>query len=336
MDKYAAPELLKPVLDGWFINILPDLNQNDPEMARYIIQNTLWWIGATGLDAIRQDTLPYVPRSFWHQWMTAIKREYPNVKVVGETLDGLPAQVAFFQGGLKRWDGIDSKIDTEFDYPLFYAVRDTFAKGQSIKRLIEILKQDYLYPNADALVTLLGSHDVNRFMSEPGATVEGLKLAFTFLLTTRGIPQLYYGDEIALPGGNDPDNRRDFPGGWTGDARDAFTASGRTAQENEVFNHLQKLLRLRKELEPLRRGKLLHLAINEQLYAYARVTTRQSAIIVINNKPQPEAVEITLPAAVQLADGKVLKNVLGEGAEVKVENGKLKFTIDAKAAVILQ
>ena len=110
-DSHATPEIMRPVLDGWFLNILPDLNQNDPEARRYIIQNTLWWIGMTGLDGIRQDTLPYVPRSFWRDWMQAIKRQYPRVNVIGETYDGDPSQVAFFQGGARRFDGIDSGID---------------------------------------------------------------------------------------------------------------------------------------------------------------------------------------------------------------------------------
>ena len=275
MDKYASPNLLKPVLDGWFVNFLPDLNQNDPEVAKYIIQNTLWWIGISGMDAIRQDTLPYVPRQFWNQWMTAIKREYPNVNVVGETLDGLPAQVAFFQGGAKRFDGVDSKIDTEFDYPLFYPLRRVFAEGQSTKQLVEILNQDYLYTAPEKLVTLLGSHDVGRFMNERGATAEGLKLALTFLLTTRGIPQLYYGDEIAMRGGNDPDNRREFPGGWNGDSRNAFEAAERTAEENKVFEHLKKLLHIRNQMPHLRGGTLQHLAITDQAYIFLRGLTRE-------------------------------------------------------------
>ncbi|HWQ36351.1 MAG TPA: alpha-amylase family glycosyl hydrolase [Blastocatellia bacterium] len=335
MDRYASPDLIRPVLDGWFINLLPDLNQNDPEAARYIIQNTLWWIGSTGLDAIRQDTLPYVPRRFWNEWMTAIKREYPKVNVVGETLDGLPAQVAFFQGGAKRWDGVDSKIDTEFDYPLHFALRETFAKGRSIGELINILNQDYLYPNPNVLVTLLGSHDVQRFMNEPGATTDGLKLGLTFLLTMRGIPQLYYGDEIAMRGGNDPDNRRDFPGGWPGDARNAFEASGRTPEENDVFEHVKKALRLRAELEPLRRGGLMHLAIADQTYVFARFTASRTVIVAFNNSSQPATIDAPVPRSLKLADGTVLKNVLGSGAEVRIENGRIRFTMSPRAAVIL-
>ncbi|MGH9842657.1 MAG: alpha-amylase family glycosyl hydrolase [Blastocatellia bacterium] len=336
MDRYATDELRRPVLDGWFINILPDLNQDDPEAARYIIQNTLWWIGMTGLDAIRQDTLPYVPRRFWRDWMTAIKREYPSVNVVGETLDGLPAQVAFFQGGATRFDGIDSRIDTEFDYPLFYPIRRAFSEGQSMRQLADILNQDYLYPAPQNLVTLLGSHDVSRFMNEKGATIEGLKLAFTFILTVRGIPQLYYGDEIAMRGGNDPDNRRDFPGGWPGDPRNAFDPAGRTAEEQDVFEHIRKALRLRSELEPLRRGRMVHLAINDQSYAFARFTDRKTVIVAFNNHTQPETIEAAIPRELKLANGTVMRNRLGSGAEVKIENGGIKFTLAPRAAAILE
>jgi glycosidase len=231
--------------------------------------------------------------------MTAIKREYPHVNVVGETLDGLPSQVAFFQGGVTRFDGIDSKIDTEFDYPLFFSLRRVFGEGQSIRQLVEILKQDYLYPAPQNLVTLLGSHDVLRFMNERDATIEGLKLAFTFILTVRGIPQLYYGDEIAMRGGNDPDNRRDFPGGWANDPRSAFEQSGRSSEEQGVYQHVKEALRLRAELEPLRRGRTAHLAIEDQAYVFARFTDRKSVIVAINNGTQPAAIQAVIPRIIK-------------------------------------
>lgn len=335
-DPHATDELKKPVLDGWFIDILPDLNQNDPETARYIIQNSLWWIGMTGLDAIRQDTLPYVPRSFWRDWMTAVKREYPKVNVIGETLDGSAPQVAFFMGGVARFDGIDSKIDTQFDYPLFYPIRRVFAEGQSMKQLVEILNQDYLYPAPQNLVTLLGSHDVSRFMNERDATIDGLRLAFTFILTVRGIPQLYYGDEIAMRGGNDPDNRRDFPGGWREDARNAFEESGRNPEENDVYNHVRRVARLRAELEPLRRGRMVHLTVDDGTYAFARLTDRKTVVVVFNNRAQPASVDFAVPAVLKLAEGAALRNRLGAGEEVRVERGRLKFTIGPRVAVVLE
>lgn len=256
-DPYSTPDMRRATLDGWFIDILPDLNQEQPEVARYLIQNTLWWIGVSGLDAIRQDTLPYVPRAFWRDWMAAIKREYPQFRVVGEMFDGNAALVSFFQGGRKQFDGVDSGMDALFDFPLFYAVRNVFAQGRSMRELPMMLSQDRLYTDPSKLVTFLGLHDVERYMNVKGATADNLKLAFTFLLTTRGIPLIYYGDEFALPGGNDPDNRRDFPA-------EKFTAPG------DLYAHIARLARLRQEKECLRRGELINLVATDKTYSYMR------------------------------------------------------------------
>ena len=333
-DPYQTENVTRPVLDGWFINLLPDMNQNDPETRRYIIQNTLWWVGVTGLDAIRQDTLPYVPRSFWRDWMAAIKREYPKLNVIGETYDGDPAQVAFFQGGARQWDGIDSGIDTEFDFPLFYAIRDAFAKGDNVRKLAEVLSHDYLYPNPEILVPFLGLHDMLRFMSEEKATREGLMLAQTFLMTTRGMPLLYYGDEIAMEGRGDPDNRRDFPGGWSGDGHNAFTNEGRKREEREVFDHLRRVIKLRHELEPLRRGKLVTLSVSEQQYAFARTTARESVIVVFNNAKQEARVEFDA-SPIKLARSAQLTDRLGRAKDVRVDGSLVRVVLPARSASII-
>ncbi len=333
-DAHATPETLRPVLDGWFLNILPDLNQNDEETSRYIIQNTLWWIGVSGLDTVRQDTLPYVPRRFWRDWTRAIKSEYPHVNVIGETYDGDPAQVAFFQGGVPRFDGVDSGIDTEFDFPLFYAIRTAFASGKSIKAIPEMLSRDYLYPNPDILVPFLGLHDMLRFMNEQGATRQGLMLAQTFLMTTRGIPLIYYGDEIAIQGGNDPDNRRDFPGGFPGDARNAFTDEGRTGDEREVFNHLRLVANLRKELTPLRRGGLVTLGFTDDQYAFARTTLSDWVVVVFNNASASAQVELDL-SPLKAAPGTVLTDRLGATGDIRVDGNKARITLPARSAAIL-
>ncbi len=335
-DPAATPELLRPVLDGWFINLLPDLNQDEPEVSRYIIQNTLWWLGVSGEDAIRQDTLPYVPRRFWREWIAAIKREYPSVNVVGETLDGLPAQVAFFQGGATRFDGIDSRIDTEFDYPLYYAIRRSFGQGASIREVVAILNQDYLYPAPGALVTLLGSHDVARFMNEPGASIDGLKLAFTLLLTMRGTPEIYYGDEIGMRGGEDPDNRRDFPGGWPDDGRSAFEASGRTPEEEAVLGYARMVARLRQNLEPLRRGRLIQLAVEDQVYVFARASEKGVAVVAFNNAKEPARIEFAVPAAIgsRLSQAVVLKDRLSGGADLSLSGGRARCSLGARSAAI--
>ena len=334
MDPHASYEVQKATLEGWFLNILPDLNQDDEEVKRYLIQNTLWWIGVSGIDGIRQDTLPYVHRRFWRDWMAAIKREYPSFRVVGEMFDGNPAVVSFFQGGRKQFDGIDSGIDTVFDFPLFFPLRRAFSEGKPVREVAAMLAHDHLYPNPSVLVTFLGLHDVPRFMNTPGATVDGLKLAFTFLMTTRGTPLIYYGDEIGMPGGGDPDNRRDFPGGWPADAHNAFHAAGRTDEENAVFDHVRRLAQLRAELEPLRRGRLIHLITEEQQYVYARAGATTAVVTAINNSPQPAEVAFDARAA-NLPDAAVLEDRLGVSAPVVIRDGRARVLLPARSAVVL-
>jgi len=323
---------LKSTLEGWFINLLPDLNQNDSEASTYLIQNSLWWLGMTGLDAVRQDTLPYVPRRYWAQWTTALKKEYPHLTILGEMWDGKPELVAFFQGGRKQFDGVDTGVDTLFDFPLYFAMRDVFAKGQPMTKLAQTLAADTNYVDASNLVTFLGLHDTARFMHEPGATIEGLQLAFTFLLTTRGTPLIYYGDEIALPGGGDPDNRRDFPGGWPEDSRNAFTPSGRTASEERVHAHVKKLLALRRELVPLRRGKLVPLESGPTTAAFARVTPAAAVIIAFNNSAQDQPLRLSLPETLA---GKSQWFERLANAPRSATNGVLAINLPARGAVLL-
>jgi glycosidase len=331
-DPYAAPAAQAETLDGWFVNILPDLNQDDPEAALYLIQNSLWWVGVTGMDAIRQDTLPYVHRRFWRDWMAALKREYPMLTVVGEMFDGDASLVSFFQGGRTQFDGIDSGVDSVFDFPLYFSIRHAFGEGKPLGEVAQMLARDRLYPHPERLWTFLGLHDVQRFMNEPGATAEGLKLAFTFLLTSRGTPMLYYGDEIAMPGGGDPDNRRDFPGGFSRDSRSAFEPAGRAPDEEAVFEHVRLLLHLRQELKALRRGTHVNLAVSEQAWAYARVSTEGSVLVALNNGSAAVSLDVPVEGA-GVPDGSELSDRLGgEGARVK--GGHLKLTLKPRSAAI--
>jgi len=297
MDPHASDATRRRNLEGWFIDILPDLNQEDDEVRRYLIQNTLWWLGVVGFDSIRMDTLPHVPRAFWHDWSAAIKRQYPEVNVLGELFDGDPALLSYFQKGRAGNDGIDTGIDTVYDFALHYAIRDVFARGESVRKLEQVLAHDYLYPRPEVLVPFIGVHDMPRFMAEKGATIEGLKLAQTFLMTTRGTPLLYYGDELALPGGADPDNRRDFPGGFPGDPRNAFTQAGRTPIENEVFDHLRRLAIIRSELPALRRGTLVQVYDEDQQTVFARHLGDQTVFVALNNDTKPATIKFKLSAA---------------------------------------
>ncbi|HYY56097.1 MAG TPA: alpha-amylase family glycosyl hydrolase, partial [Pyrinomonadaceae bacterium] len=282
---------------------------------------------------IREDTWQYVPNSFWRDWTAAIKREYPMFRVTGEVKDGDPVHTSFFQGGATRFDGVDSGLDSLLDFPLFYPMRHAFAGGKNLDEVAKMLAKDYLYTNPEILVTLVGGHDDGRFMSEEGATIAGSKLAHTFILTTRGVPQLYYGDEIAMTGGDEPTTRRDFPGGFPGDRRNAFTKAGRTAEEQDLFDHIRKVARLHAELEPLRRGALRNLYVSEQQYAYARETARASVIVVINNDSREATVEFKVPAQ-NLSEGSALVDRLGASGDVLVRGGALKVNMPARSASI--
>ncbi len=325
IDPHASGDLVRPVLSGWFADVLPDLNQDDPEVAKYEIQNALWWIGIAGFDGIRQDTLPYVPRSFWAAWSAALKRQYPALKVVGEVLDPNPAITSFFQAGVRDSKGIDTGIDTVFDYPVYFTLREAFARGKNLDSLIKMIANDRLYPDPASLVTIFGDHDVSRFMSEAGATVEGLKLALTFLLTARGIPVIYYGDEIAMQGGEDPDNRRDFPGGWAGDSHNAFDRAGRTPQESAVFDFARELTALRARLEPLRRGQMISLAEAEQSWVYARHDQTGTVLVALNNGTQPADITVTL------AGPDKLRALLGTTRDLTFHDGKALIHLPARS-----
>jgi neopullulanase len=281
-DPHAPEKYWHNVLDGWFADVLPDLNQDNPDVARYFIQNALWWAEETGIDGYRLDTFPYVPRKFWSEWHAALREAFPRMTTVGEVMNGDPSIVSYFAGGREQNDGIDSGVTSVFDYPLFFGMREGLIGKQSTERIVNTLAADHLYPHADQLVTIVGNHDVPRLAGIQGISEAQTRLVFAAVLTLRGIPQLYYGDEIGMKGGGDPDNRRDFPGGFPGDREDAFVASGRTPEQQKMFAHVQSLLKLRREHAALREGALWNIFWDDSAYAFARVAAGEKVLVVLN------------------------------------------------------
>jgi glycosidase len=245
VDPHAAPADSLDITHGWFTDSMPDLNQENPLVATYLIQNATWWIETAGLDGLRIDTFPYVGRAFWSQYHKQLHSLYPNLTTVGEVFNGDPAITSFFAGGVSH-AGIDTGLYTPFDFPTYFALRDVLLHDKPMTDLARVLAADHLYPHPERLVPFFANHDTRRFLSEPGATPDRLKLAFALLTTMRGTPEIYSGDEIGMEGGDDPDNRRDFRGGFTGGSHDAFKASGRTAEEQDVFSWASSLIYLRK------------------------------------------------------------------------------------------
>lgn len=257
-----APERDKVgTLDGWFADTLPDMDTENPAVAQYLRQNAIWWIEQTGADGLRIDTFPYVNREFWHSFNGELKQLFPRLTEVGEVFNSDPIITSSFAGGVTR-AGVDTELYTPFDFPTYFALQDVFVKGAPLSRLAAVLGEDALYPHPERLIPFIGNHDTERFATAVHS--EGsLKLALAYVLTTRGMPQLYSGDEIAMQGSGDPDNRHDFPGGFSGSDHDAFTASGRTPIEQETFDWVSKLATLRRTHDALACGAQQVLAANE-------------------------------------------------------------------------
>lgn len=270
---HAPAAVYQPVVDGWFRDILPDLNQSNPLVKQYLIQNAVWWVETGTLDGLRLDTLPYVDRSFWQDFHAVMHALYPNLTTVGEVFNADPTVTSYFAGGQKQV-GIDTGLSTLFDFPSYYALRATLTgssfTASSMAALANIQRQDWLYPHPDQLVTFFGDHDTARFLSVPGATPARERLAFGLLATLRGTPQIYYGDEIAMPAGSSGDNRSDFPGGFPGDPGNAFTPAGRTAQQQAMFAWVQGLLDLRAHHDALQTGAQQNLLADDSGFVFAR------------------------------------------------------------------
>ncbi|HXB67294.1 MAG TPA: alpha-amylase family glycosyl hydrolase [Candidatus Acidoferrales bacterium] len=330
-DPYARPKRLELPLRGWFAGSLPDFNQDDPLMSDYLVQNALWWIGMTGVDAIRQDTYPYVDRPFWQQWQAAITRQYPKLVVVGEITAPSPASLSFFQGGVKH-GGIDTGLASMLDFPLQRATREVFAQGQPMTRLTDVLAQDSLYLHPEMLVAFAGNHDGERMLTAAGGDIGKLLMAQSFLLTTRRTVHLYYGDEIAIGKGGDRTDRgirADFPGGFPADmlpgAVNAFTPEGRTGDAAVVFDWMRRLLHFRQAHTALRRGRLVQLFVTADQYAYLRSAPEESVLVVLNRAGAAKPVEIELDdllGELAIPDGLRFRP-WGAGPELPVSSGKV-------------
>jgi len=331
LSPHANRDEVRNTLDGWFSDDMPDMNQEELEVARYEIQNSLWWVGMTGIDGIRQDTIQYIPRFFIRDLSNALHRQYPRLWMVGEVFERDAAQTAFFIGGHKGWDGIDTKLDSVFDFSLWNVSLEVFTGKKPMRALRDQLKYDALYPDPSKITTLTNNHDTRRFMSIDDATLEGAMLHTAFMLSVRGIPQLYSGEEIAMEGKDDPDNRRDFPGGFPGDKRNAFSANERTREEQRMWQWTRDWIKLRRDHTAIRHGRLIDLFYDDDVYCYARQDSRETVIIALNRSANEKV--ITIPAAsIGVRDGAQIVPLLGATNRTNVANGVAMLIVPAKRA----
>jgi neopullulanase len=325
-DPYARPKRRSVPLTGWFNSRLPDFDQTDPLLSDYLIQNTLWWIGMSGVDGVRQDTYPYVDRPFWEKWQSAIDRQFPGFFVVGEITSRTPAVLSFFEGGTRR-GGVDTRLPSMLDFPLYRNIRSVFAQGGPMTDVVDILAQDSLYKRPEQLVAFIGNHDGGRFLTAAGGDISRLMMAQTFTLTTNRIPHLYYGDEIAM-GKNDKDTgdgaRADFPGGFPGDPVNAFVREGRAGDAGIVFDFLQGLLQFRKQHPALRGGKLVNLLVEANRYAFLRSAPSESVIVLLNRSGARDAIELDL-SDLEFPEGTKFQAWPAGKPDVSLSNGRLKI-----------
>jgi neopullulanase len=311
IDPHAPPQSWLDVTSGWFTDAMPDLNQENPLVEKYLIQNALWWVETANLDGIRLDTFPYVSRNFWHDFDATLHAADPRVTTVGEIFNRDPRVVSFFAGGATRCGAegcIDTGLYTPFDFPVHFALIDVLAHGKPMTELADALRGDSLYPHPEHLVPFIGNHDTQRFLTEAGGSVAMLKLAQGLAITLRGTPLVYSGDEIGMDGGDDPDNRHDFPGGFTGDARDGFTRAGRTVQQQEVFSWTSGMIALRKAHPALESGLEQNVFADNDVFAFVRTTagekgctageksdgTHERFLVVVNKASSSKPIDLPL------------------------------------------
>ena len=303
MDIHASEYEKKIATDGWFTSVMPDFNQRNRHVARYLIQSSIWWIEYAGINGIRQDTHPYADFDFMSQWCKEVLEEYPYFNIVGETWLNSNVLVSYWQKDSKLAAPLNSNLPTVMDFPLQALMNQAFDEetgewGGGLYKLYDYQTQDLVYANPMNLLTFLDNHDTSRFTrtDEMTQNLKRYKQALVFLLTTRGIPQIYYGTEILMTGDKgkgDGDLRKDFPGGWPGDVRNCFEASGRTSLENEAFEFTRRLLNWRKGNSVIGKGTLKHYSISQGVYVYQREFNGKSVLVVMNGTDSPKELNLT-------------------------------------------
>lgn len=297
LDPYASKVDKRETVDGWFVRSMPDLNQKNPHVMTYLIQNSEWWIETVGIDGIRMDTYPYADRKAMSQWMKILNEEYPNFNTVGETWVTEPAYTAAWQKDSKL-SKVNSYLKTVMDFSFYDKINlakheETDAWWKGLNRIYNSLCYDYLYENPSSVMAFIENHDTDRFL-ENGKDTLALKQALALLLTINRIPQLYYGTEVLMNGTKevtDGNVRCDFPGGFAGDKHNAFTAEGRTKAENAMFNWLSKLLKWRRNNMVITKGKQIQFIPYKGVYVIARQWNDQTILTILNGTSQP----VTLP-----------------------------------------
>jgi len=298
-DPHAAPSDTKKMTDGWFTRQMPDLNESNPYVANYLIQHAIWTVEEFGVDGWRIDTYAYNDLQFMNRCNKALLDEYPKLTMFGETwVHGVPNQSYFCENNYDIPFKSNLQATTDFQC-LFYgiqpAINESFGWTEGVNKLYTTAAQDFVYKNPMREVIFLDNHDLNRFYSVVGEDTTKYKMGLAWLLTFRGIPELYYGDEILMTGFTNPDGnvRRDFAGGWPGDSSNKFTKAGRTSKEESIFEYIKRFANFRKNSSAITTGKLMQYVPVDGVYVYFRYDEKQTIMCVMNTKNESATVDLT-------------------------------------------
>jgi len=299
-DLYASQYDTKQMTDGWFVPSMPDLNQRNRHVAKYLIQNSIWWIEYAGVNGIRQDTYPYADYQMMIDWCRAIEKEYPNYNIVGEAWYNNPVGTAFWQKDSKLNYKENTQLKSVMDFRLMGLAHSAFFEetgewGGGLRNIYEHMTTDYVYSDIYNVLRFLDNHDTDRFLPEMPKNLDSFKQGITFLLTIPGIPQIYYGTELLMNGNkskSDGDIRKDVPGGWPDDSVNQFTAEGRSELQNEAFNFMQKLLKWRQGNEILAKGKMKHYVPQNGVYVYERYLNDKSIVVFMNGTSKEASIDL--------------------------------------------
>jgi glycosidase len=298
-DIYAAHSDRQLMEKGWFVPSMPDLNQDNPFLATYLIQNSIWWVETLKLGGIRQDTYPYPDKDFLSRWARALMEEYPNFNIVGEEWSTNPLLVGYWQDGSPKRDSYRSYLRTTMDFPLQKAIIDGLTApetwGSGLIEIYEALANDFYYARPQDLLLFGDNHDMDRVFTQLGGSAVLTRMAMAFILMAPRIPQVYYGTEILMDNSAKPEDhgliRSDFPGGWPSDSKNGFTGDGLTIEEKEMQDYLRKILNFRKESNPVKKGKTLHFVPENGIYLMARLYEGETVLVLLNKNETP----VTLP-----------------------------------------
>lgn len=289
VDPYASESDRKLMLDGWFVRSMPDLNQRNPFLAEYLIQNSIWWVEYAGLAGIRMDTYPYPDKHMMAEWNKRILAEFPDLNIVGEEWSMNPGLVGYWQKDQSNKDGYNGHIPSMMDFPLQNALKESLVNDESWDKgwitLYDALSNDFLYPDPFNLVIFPDNHDMRRFYMQVGMDDDLYKLGITYILTTRGIPQIFYGSEILMThteGDHHGWIRKDFPGGWEGDPVNAFTGEGLANNEKEMQDFFKKILNWRKDADVIHTGEMIHYVPEDGVYVYGRYNDEHTVMVLLN------------------------------------------------------